>query len=684
MGTPLRCGAALAALTWMGGTQAVWAAPAVAVAARSQRPPKIDGVIEAGEWAGAARLENFVQFAPQRGKPATQPTVAYLLYDDTHVYLAVHAYDNQPERITARLTQRDASLSQDDSVTVFLDTFHDRRTCYFFSTNPLGTQTDGRIQDNGRVSETAWDEAWNVAARKNNDGWTAEFAIPLWMMLFRAGKGRTWGLNIARTRRSNLETSLWAGPAESVHRVSEFGELQGLDISGGARPYRFMPYTLGRLAQGRNLGGDLGMDFRYTFRPETTANLTLNPDFATVEADQEFVNLTRFEPQLTEKRPFFLETSNRFRQRIQTFYSRRIADIDLGGNLISRTGSWDFTLLSARTRFPAAAATPDRRRYANYTVARADRKILKSSTLALMASNRSLDGENRGAVGLDTTLFFTRTWGFTGQLARSHGPFKTGRWAYYLRPAYDSATGHWHLRYTHLGDRFGDNVNATGFVRDDDHREFDSDIEKTFWFENGPVQRVVLQSANNIYWSQRGVLRSYHNIETVEVDFRNRWSLEAEHKNDFKLFEKGFHNDTAQVQLGYNTREFQSWALSYEAGRNFDNKLKVLSGRWRRKLTPELAVEYELERVWLNPDPERQATLISVFRVRHNFTRDLFLRVFYQTNSVIDRKNLEAVFVWRYKPPFGSIQFAFQRGRAAFGQRSEQGNTYFLKLAHVF
>lgn len=660
------------------------AGPASVTAARCLRAPRIDGVIEEGEWAGAARLNNFTQFAPQRGKPATQPTVAHVVYDDTHFYLAVYAYDDRPEQVTARLTQRDAALSQDDSVTIFLDTFHDRRTCYFFSTNPLGTQSDGRVQDNGRISETAWDAAWNVAARRNDDGWVAEFAIPLRIMLFRAGTGRTWGLNIARTRRSNLETSLWAGPAESVHRVSEFGELLGLDLKEGARPYQFIPYALGRVERGRSLRGDLGMDFRYTFRPETTASLTLNPDFATVEADQEFVNLTRFEPQLTEKRPFFLETSNRFRQRIQTFYSRRIADIDLGGNLISRTGPWDFTLLSARSRFPAAAASPDQRRYANYTVARADRKILKSSTLALMTSNRSLNGENRGAVGADTTLFFSRTWCFTGQLARSHGPFKTGRWAYYLRPSYDSATAHWHLRYTHLGDRFADNVNAIGFVRDDDHREFDSDIEKTFWFENGPVQRIVLQAANNIYWSQRGVLRSYHNIETVEVEFRNRWSLEAEHKNDFKLFEKGFHNDTAQVQLGYNTREFQSWAMGYEAGRNFDSDLKALRAQWRRKLTPGLAVEYEVSRVWLEPDPERQATLINAFRVRHNFTRDLFLRAFYQTNSVIDRKNLEAVFVWRYKPPFGSIQFAFQRGRAAFGQRSEQANTYFLKIAHVF
>ena len=72
--------------------------------------------------------------------------------------------------------------------------------------------------------------------------------------------------------------------------------------------------------------------------PEATANLTVNPDFATIEADQEFVNLTRFEPQLTEKRPFFLEGNEKFRQRIPMFYSRRIADIDFGGKLLSRTG----------------------------------------------------------------------------------------------------------------------------------------------------------------------------------------------------------------------------------------------------------------------------------------------------------------------------------------------------------
>jgi hypothetical protein len=494
-------------------------------------------------------------------------------------------------------------------------------------------------------------------------------------------RGAKLGAEPRPTRRANLEHSFWHGPLEAPFRVAQYGELTGLDLEGGARRYELIPYALGRYEQGRTIKGDAGLDVRYTFRPETTANLTLNPDFATVEADEEFVNLTRFEPQLAEKRPFFLESNDRFRQRIQTFYSRRVADIDAGGKLLSRQGEWDIALLSAHSPIPAQgsrAAT-----HANYTVARVERQLWKSSALSLMGTNRSLDGENRGAVGLDTTLYFTRTMGFTGQLIRSHGPFQGGRWAWFVRPAWDSSTGHFHFRYTHLGDRFGDNMNAIGFIRDDDHREMDSDLTKRLWFENGPVQRVLLESRNNIYWSQRGALRSYHNIETVNVEFRNRWSVEATHRNDFKLFEKGFHNDQAEFNLGYNTREFQSWQVGYQTGRNFDSDLEAVSARFRRKLTSDLSFEYQLSRVWLKPDPRRQATLINIFRARHNFTRDLFVRVFFQTNSVIDRKNLEAVFVWRYKPPFGAVQFAFQRGRAEFGQRSEQANTYFVKVSGV-
>ena len=657
-------------------------------AVRTAQPPIIDAIIQEAEWAGAARFEDFLQLEPRRGAPATQRTVAYFFYDDTHVYFAVYCHDTEPGTITAQLNRRDDDLRRDDAVVIVLDTFHDRRTGYYFGTNPLGTQLDGRIKDDGRVSDDTWDAAWSSAARIVEDGWTAEFAIPLRVLMFQAGQDHTWGVNIGRTRRSNLEAAFWFGPLEDGFRISQYGELTGLDLArGGARRWELIPYVQGRWAQGENLTGNAGLDFRYTLRPETIANLTINPDFAIIEADEEFVNLTRFEARLQEKRPFFLETNERFRQRIQTFYSRRIEEIDVGGKLVSRNGPWDFTLLSTSSpgvRNPNAGPEDDPVSRANYTVSRAELQFLKASNVAFMAANRSLAGENRGSVGLDTTMHWTRKVNFTGQLVRAHGPFDNGNWGWFLRPSYDTSTGHAHIRFTNLGDRFADNANAIGYIRDDDRRETDADLRKVFWFEKGAVQRIQLDSRNNIYWSQKNVLRGYHNVETIQVELRNRWAFSATHRNEFRLFEKGFHNDCASFNVGYNTREFQSWVVEYEQGRSFDSDLRTVGARVRRKLTPQLSVDYQLSRVWLDPDPEQKATLINILRVRQNFTRDLYLKAFFQTNSVIDRRNIEIVFVWRHKPPFGSLQFAFQRGRAAFGERSEQGNTFFVKLAHVF
>jgi hypothetical protein len=86
----------------------------------------------------------------------------------------------------------------------------------------------------------------------------------------------------------------------------------------------------------------------------------------------------------------------------------------------------------------------------------------------------------------------------------------------------------------------------------------------------------------------------------------------------------------------------------------------------------------------LDPDPDEDGTWIHVVRANQYFTQDLYFQLFLQTNSAIDRRNAQAVFVYRYKPPFGTLQVAFQRGTAEFGESSEQGNTLFLKATWVF
>jgi hypothetical protein len=222
-----------------------------------------------------------------------------------------------------------------------------------------------------------------------------------------------------------------------------------------------------------------------------------------------------------------------------------------------------------------------------------------------------------------------------------------------------------------------------GFVRDDDRLEMDSALTKQFWFRSGPLERIEYQSNYNIYWSQENVLRSWQIDQEVGVDFRNRWRVEAAYTGEFKLFEKEFRNHLTGVRVGYNLREWQSMAVDYQTGKNFDSRVDLVGAVFRRKITDALSIEYQLDRLWLDPDPEESSTTIHVVRAVQNFTRDLFVKLFFQTNSAIDRKNVQAVFVWRYKPPFGTVQLAYQRGTAALGQRSEQGNTLFVKLSYV-
>jgi hypothetical protein len=192
-----------------------------------------------------------------------------------------------------------------------------------------------------------------------------------------------------------------------------------------------------------------------------------------------------------------------------------------------------------------------------FGVGRARRDLGRSNVGATWAERR-LDGQANGSVGLYATLFLSSTFGFTGQEIKSYGECDDGTTAFFLRPSYDSPTDHFHVRYTHLGDRFGDNINLVGFVSDDDRRELDSAVEKTIWVENGALERFEYSFNYNIYWGQDGTRRSWAIDQGVDFEFRNRWTLEVKHKEGFNLFEKEFHNRASSVGLGYNTREFKS------------------------------------------------------------------------------------------------------------------------------
>ncbi len=644
-----------------------------AVAADSA--PTIDGVVGDLEWRDAALATEFIQFEPRLGEPADLSTEALVLYDSAHVYVAFRVFD--PGRPAAQLTRRDADLLQDDAVVLLLDTHHDRQSAYFFMTNLLGTQTDGRVANDGRTVDRVWDAAWEAAASPTEYGWSAEMSIPLTSIKYAAGDDRSWGINFGRTHRRTLAVSYWAGPLDNQFRVSQAGTLAGLRIAPPVDRLQAIVHGLLRLQEDSTLAAEAGVNVRYALSPGMSALATLNPDFATIEADVERVNLTRFEITVPEKRPFFLEGNELFRQRIRTFYSRRIPDITVGAQVLGKEGPWTIAGIVTRSEpvFDSTVAT--------YGVGRLQRD-LGSSNVALMVADRYLEGQQQGSLGMDATLFFSSTLGMTGQLAQTWGPGTTGTWAGFVRPSWDTSTSHFHVRYTHLGDHVAENVNAIGFIRDDDRNELDSALEHLFWFRGSAVERLTYDSNYNIYWSTEGSLRSWQIDQGLEAEFANRLNLGVNYREEFKQFEKDFRNQAIGTQIGYNTREFNSARLGLEFGRNFDSDFQLWTVGAAYNLTDQLSVEYDLQRLVLDPDPEIETTWIHVARLSQFFTPDLFLRLFYQTNSAIDRNNIQAVFVYRYKPPFGLVQLAYQRGTAEFGERSEQGNTVFLKATVVF
>ncbi len=651
-----------------------------ASALRIDEAVRVDGALDEPAWQKAGELTDFIQFQPSRGKPASVRTVLKVLYDSRSVYFGFLCYDAEPAKIVSRVTKRDADLETDDAVAIGLDTFDDRRTCYVFITNILGTQYDGRIVDNGNTSDTTWDGVWLSAGRRTDFGWSAEIAVDLQSLKFKPGKDRTWGFQAGRTLPRALEKSYWTGPLEQPARVSQFGALTGMDLEKAGKKYQIIPHVIARLEEGKTSDFEVGLDARYAFSQTVSGNLTVNPDFATVEADQEQVNLTRFELNLPEKRNFFQEGSEIYSQRINLFYSRRIADIDAGVKLYGKSGRFEFSGLSAQTKKDDALGLDS----ANFTVVRVKGDVMRSSSVGFLAANRLEGGRNRGTAGADASLNFSDTLHFTGQLALSYGDKIKEDFAFYLRPSYDTATFHVHVRYSQLGERFGDNANAVGFVQDDNRREVDSALSKTFWLRKGPIERINYESNYNIYWGFDGIRRSWQIDQELKLDLKNKFSLGLDHTQEYKLYEKGFRNDATEFSLSYNEREWQSAQVAYSFGRNFDRDFRLFEGSVNYMLAKNLSLEYSLERLVFEPDPEGESTWIHVIRATSYFTKDLFLKVFYQTNTSIDKHNIQVLFVWRFQPPFGLVQIAFQKGTARFGVRGNQGNTLFLKFAYMF
>jgi hypothetical protein len=229
-----------------------------------------------------------------------------------------------------------------------------------------------------------------------------------------------------------------------------------------------------------------------------------------------------------------------------------------------------------------------------------------------------------------------------------------------------------------------EDINAVGFFTDDDRKEFDTNASHTFWLDDGPIENVRPRVNYNRYRSQEGVLRSTALSANVDVVFRNGWEVALQYRDEFKLFEKEFDNDRTVLTATWDSRDGRLVSAYAGSGYNFDNDLTLYGATVEWPFGDRWRFSYNLTRLELEPDLENETTTIHVLEVLYSFNPDLFLKLFVQTNSAIDKENVQVQWVWRFKPPFGSLQIAYQRGTSEQGQESEQGDTFFTKFSWVF
>ena len=405
-------------------------------AVRISDPIKIDGRMDEPAWSQAEAATDFRQESPTEGAPASEPTEVRVLYDSKNIYIGIRACDSEPSKINARDLVRDSTFDTDDRVEIILDTYHDQRNAFRFAVNPLGTQQDALITDEGKDINLSWDGSWISAGRIDAQGFVVEIEIPLTTLRFTEGID-TWGFNVSRVIRRKNEENLWSSWQRSygLERVSQAGELAGVGEIKRRRLYEIKPYATGGWRQGVPIVGASGFDAgvngkvglevaKIGITPSLTAEFTVNPDFGQAEVDNQVINLTRFSVFFPEKRDFFLENSGIFlfgrEEENQAFFTRRIGltddgapvPIDYGAKLTGRIGPYNVGFLQVQTRKLGETSSGVGIPRDQFTVLRVKRDVLKRSYIGGIFVNRqgatSTDGNTYNRVaGVDSEFNLT-------------------------------------------------------------------------------------------------------------------------------------------------------------------------------------------------------------------------------------------------------------------------------------
>lgn len=649
----------------------------------------IDGKLDEPAWSMAEFSDTFYQREPFEGTEPSEKTEVRVLYDSKYVYFGIRAYDSEPHLINARDLNRDSGFGNDDKIDILIDTYNDGRNAFLFTVNPLGTQRDELVTDDGRNSNASWDALWFSEGNRDAEGYTVEIAIPLTTLRYTEGIG-SWGLNIARTIRRKNEEAVMASWKRTLGllRISQAGRLTGLEGLKRTRLLEFKPYLTGGWRQNvqsaglsvpdSGLHGTFGIEVaRIGITPSLTAELTVNPDFGQAEVDSQVINFSRFSIFFPERREFFLENAGFFffgRSGVnQLFFSRRIGltpdgrplPIDYGAKLTGKIGRYNIGLLQVQTRRLESERGIELLPRQHYTVARIRRDILKSSSIGAIFVNREggRNAYNRG-YGVDAQLDLSKFWRVSGFVAAtSTANLKSDTLTGRINSDYRDNN----LSLTTVYEEIGRNYNPEiGFTSR-------TDVRQLFAIAAYRIRPKVLKHVREIelggmfeYYQTRssGQLSTRTANSLISIDFNDssRFYLQPYNRitdvltQPFQL-RPGFQIPTGVYSFNRPRLEYSSnrsrrltFSAYYEWGGFYTGHRREVSTSFTYRANEKVAFSMD-ERYNLVELPQGSfSTNLYSFRSTVNLSRRLLTSTFLQINSAIRLTSLNFRLRYIYRP----------------------------------
>ncbi|HSL16387.1 MAG TPA: DUF5916 domain-containing protein [Methylomirabilota bacterium] len=481
----------------------------------------IDGRLTEAVWQLPPTFELAFETRPAENGPAPVRTEVWIAYDLHNLFVAFRAHDPEPDKIRARLSDRDAAY-QDDFVGIALDTFNDERRAFEFFANPLGVQMDMTQNEMTGEEDDSWDAIWDSAGRITGAGYTVEMRIPFSSLRFPdSADGMTWGIDAIRMlpRDQRYRLALQPLARGSNCYLCQASKLVGFE---GVRPARSIELDPTLTASVSGLRADFpageledsdpdiepGITARWGLTPNLMLNATLNPDFSQVEADAAQLDVnTQFALFYPEKRPFFLEGADIFGTRFNAIYSRNIADPDWGIKLTGKVGRNALGVIVARdsrTNFliPSSQSSEldslDEKNLS--TIVRYRRDLFGATTGGVFYTGREGDGYHNRLVGADVLFRFCDTEAarieilgsetlYPAEIAAAHGQSSDEISDLAARIVYQHTSRNWmtYLLYRDVGEDFRADL---GFVPQADFVEWAGALERAWYPESSGWSEV--------------------------------------------------------------------------------------------------------------------------------------------------------------------------------------------------